>query len=130
MPTLAVVAGRLKLKLRPRLPFRTALADAKLPVPSRFIRVLVEFALVAVLPRITLPAVGEAVMSALPVTESTPVLVKVNVAPRVPDPPILKPLPAVTIMELLASWPLFTVPLNCAVGSVPDRLLAVLAKMA
>src|SRR5208337_3223596 len=120
MPTLAVVAGRFKL------PASVMLPAEKLPLPSRLTMALGVLALVAVLPRVTEPLDADTVTPPPPMRAVTPALFKVVELPSATVPPPLKPVPALTVRELLANWLLPTLPL----GRVPLRLLAVFAKIA
>ena len=125
-----MMSGRTATEGRFNTPSSVMLVAEKLPLASRLTIVLGVSALVAVSPSVTAPPAVAAVMSALPVTESTPALVSVIVFPKVTLPPPLKPGPASTVTAEWASWPLVSVPFNCAALTVPDRLLEVLAKMA
>ena len=86
--------------------------------------------LLAVSRSVTAPLAVAAVMSALPVTESTPALFSVIVPPRATVPPPVRPVPALTVMELLANWLLATVPANCDADTVPLKPLALSAAIA
>src|ERR1700677_1269412 len=113
-----------------KLPSSVMEPAEKFPLPSRLTMVLTVSALVAESPSVTAPPAVEAVMSSLPLTESTPVLCRVVESPRATAPPPPRPAPALMVTELLANWLLPKGPFNCAALTVPDRLLDVLAKMA
>ena len=120
----------------------------KLAVASRLTMVFPEEVLVELSLNVTAPATVLAVMFASPVTDRTPALLNVVELPKGTGPPPLRPLPGLTVIELLANWVLLTVPLNwlagklpvswlveivpvnCSVGTVPVRLLALFAKIA
>ena len=98
---------------------------AKLPLPSRLTMVLAVLALVAAL---------AALAPAATLAADCPPTVETTVAPCVPvtlpanEPEKLFAVVAVAALPLML---MFAVPvLNCVAGSVPDRLLAVLAKIA
>jgi hypothetical protein len=137
VPTLpAVRFAPLRLVSPAPLPVKLAalmVPALKFPLPSRLTRVPTVLRLVAVSPSVTAPLTVVAVMSALPVTETTPplpVALRVSEPPSATVPPPLKPVPALTVMELLANWLLPKVPLNWPAGRVPARLVAVSARIA
>ena len=115
--------------LTTKLPTEIPAAE-KPPPASRLTMVPGVLVLVAVSPSDTAPPSVVAVMSELPVTERTPKLLKVVEPPKVTTPPPPKPVPGNRVNALFASCPLLTVPLNCPAARVPERLLAVLAKIA
>ena len=100
----AVVTGKFKL------PSSVMVAAEKFPLPSRLTRVPAVSVLVAVSPSVTAPPTVAAVMSALPVTESTPVLVRIIVFPKPTLPPPLKPGPGLTVTAEWVSWASSSVP--------------------
>ena len=89
--------------------------------------VLGVFALVAVLPSVTAPLATDTITPPPPAREVTPALFNVIESPSATVPPPARPVPALTVMALLANWVLPTDPANCEAGSVPERLLAVMA---